>query len=215
MHTQTKQNTVDLKYVLAKTIRVVTIPPLAALFLLMLLRSFGRFDVFSKAADFYFSFAFLVLVPILAYPFSYLHKAFRQRGREGQREAAFLFATAGYFAAMVYAIVGAVSQSLMVLLFTYFLSLTVLSVFNKILKVRASGHACSIAGPLVLAVYFIGIKYAVVCAALFALVVWASLYMKRHTLKELMFGALSAVISFFASVFFVDIAFFLRQLNIL
>ena len=66
---------------------------------------------------------------------------------------------------------------------------------NKVFKVRISGHACSVSGPLVYAGYFLGV-WAVVGAACWGVILWASLVMKRHTLKEFIFGTLTCLFSF-------------------
>ncbi|MFB0920082.1 MAG: recombinase family protein [Oscillospiraceae bacterium] len=73
----------------------------------------------------------------------------------------------------------------------------------KIIMILASGHACSITGPLILMVYFIGWKCVLPCLALFALIIWASLNLKRHTPKELITGSFSAVIAFAISLLIV------------
>ena len=80
---------------------------------------------------------------------------------------------------------------------TYFLSIVILTLLNKVIKVRASGHACGIAGPLTLAVYFLGAHSVVWCAVIFAAVIWSSLVLKRHTFGELVWGGLTAVAAFF------------------
>ncbi|MBQ7131145.1 MAG: hypothetical protein IJO29_01100 [Oscillospiraceae bacterium] len=204
----------DVRYVLAKSIRVITVPPVMAAMLLVVLRNYVQGAVF-KTYDFLFSMIFLAILPFLAYPVSYILPEIRCKGREGQRNLAFVLNAIGYTCAAVYGIIANVSDSLMLIFLTYFLSVIILSVFNKVLNIRASGHACSIFGPLVLLVYFMGIKFAVPCIIVFALICWASVQIGRHTFKELMLGAFSAAVAFVFSTFFASFAVFLRSIGIL
>lgn len=73
---------------------------------------------------------------------------------------------------------------------TYFISVVLLTFVNKVLKVKASGHACSIIAPCLLIAMFCGWYHIFPCLLIAAASVWASLYLKRHTVKELLFGAL-------------------------
>ena len=60
----------------------------------------------------------------------------------------------GYSAAFTWAIFTDVKDSLLLICSTYFFSVVLLSISNKVIHFRASGHACSFAGPLVLLVHF-------------------------------------------------------------
>ena len=60
----------------------------------------------------------------------------------------------GYSAAFIWAIFTDVKDSLLLICSTYFFSVVLLSISNKVIHFRASGHACSFAGPLVLLVHF-------------------------------------------------------------
>lgn len=134
------------------------------------------------------SLLFLVAVPLLAYPLAALLPLYRKQGREGQRNLAFLLNPLGYLAAVIYGCSADVSRSLLLIYLTYFLSVAVLLIFNKVLRQRASGHACGIAGPLILLIYFIGWMCVLPCAIIFAAVTWSSLYLHRHTPGELTAG---------------------------
>lgn len=201
-------------YVLAKLVRIITVPPLMALALLVILRFFSEEKVYS-GCDFLLSVVFFVILPLLAYLVSYISPKIRKKGREGQRNLAFAFNILGYTCALVYAALANVSDALMLIYLTYFLSVVILTVFNKALHIRASGHACSIFGPLVLLVYFMGVKFAIPCIIVFALVCFASLQIGRHSLKELILGALSSVIAFAISVLFVHFMAYLRSARVL
>ena len=77
---------------------------------------------------------------------------------------------------------------------TYLISGLLIALFNKVLKIRASGHACGVAGPVALLGCTMG-WYAVFGLPLIAIVFAASLKMKRHTFSELVIGSLIAVFS--------------------
>ena len=80
---------------LSKIIRVVTVPPLMALFMLLVLEwRDPRF--FGSLLHFLLSVVFLAFFPLLAYPLQPLFPSFKDKGREGQRTLAICFAVAGY-----------------------------------------------------------------------------------------------------------------------
>ena len=137
-----------------------------------------------------------VMVPVLAYPLQKVIPSLGGSVREGQRELAFLLNFVSYTAVLLWAVLAEVSWSLGLICMTYFLSVVLLLVCNKILHFRASGHACCVTGPLLLLIRFIGWKTIIPCVSFGALVVWSSLYLKRHTKKELTAGVMACVIAF-------------------
>lgn len=180
---------------IAKIIRVATVPPVMVLVLLMILYSLHD-GMFSGWGDLARSIFFLTVVPLLAYPLAYVIPKCKDKGREGQRNLAFILNLVGYTAAVIYGIAAPVSRELQFVFWVYFVSLLVLIVFNKVLRFKASGHACSIVGPLLLAVYFIGTYSVLPCLLLLGAILWSSRVLKRHTMKELALGGLSTVIAF-------------------
>ena len=184
---------------IAKIIRISTVPPVTVFGLLMLFY-FGLNDVFANVWHLIITMIFLMVMPFLAYPLSYIIPKIKSKGRDGQRNLAFALSLFGYGLGLVYAFVFHISSNLFVVFLTYFLSVLILTVLNRGFKIKASGHACSIAGPLVSVIYFFGIWSSIWCVIVFALVVWSSLTLKRHTLNELFFGSLSSVIAFFISI---------------
>ena len=190
---------------LAKAVRVITVPPLLVCLLLILLYG-TRPGLFSGPFQLALSLLFLMGIPLLAYQLAALLPFTRGKGREGQRNLAFVLNLAGYTAAVVYGLVLRASRGLLLVYGTYFLSVTVLLLLNKGLHIRASGHACSVAGPLILASYFLGWFAVLPCAAVFAAVAWASLALGRHSWKELVAGALTAVASFGVSLLLLSFA---------
>ena len=189
-------------YVLAKIIRILTVPPIMVGTLIVLLSTL-RTDVFANFEQSLMTLLFLAFIPILAYPLSAIIPSVQKKGREGQRNLAFALSLIGYSGGMIYAIAAHVSKPLMVVFGTYFLSVLVLSFMNKIIKVRASGHACSIAGPIGLVCYLLPPICILYALMLYGAIFWASVHMGRHTVKEFVWGSVSIPASLMIVAFLV------------
>jgi len=185
---------------IAKLIRTITVPPvMVSIFLLVLFAA--RSDIFkSPVLDLSLSILFLALIPVAAYPLQPLIPKYKDKGREGQRNLAFMFTAVGYTGVILYGIFAVVSKDLLLIYFSYFLSILALLLSNKIIKFRSSGHMCSIVGPLVFSVYFIGWVAIIPCCALFVIICWSSLYLKRHTIFEVIGGTACSAVAFTCSL---------------
>lgn len=184
---------------IAKIIRIITIPPVMVFLLLMILFVLKN-EFYKGIGELLLSLLFLMVIPILAYPVSYLIPAIKDNRRDYQRKLAFVCSLFGYSLALGYGLIFKSSQELIFVYNTYFLSVLNLTIFNKVIKLRASGHACSIVGPLILIVYFVGWIYIIPSVILFGLVVWSSLFLTRHTIKELFYGSLCSIMAYFISL---------------
>ena len=180
---------------IAHAVRIVSIPPVMVGILLVLLYTL-REDVMVTPWEMVASLLGLTVLPILAYPVSVMIPATRKKGREGQRSLAMYFATVGYVAVFVYGLIASVGTGLMHIYAGYLFSVVIILVSNKVFKVRVSGHACSVSGPLVYSGYFLGIWGIVVGVVCWGVILWASLAMKRHTFKEFLLGTLTCLVSF-------------------
>lgn len=185
---------------IAHVVRIVSVPPVMVGILLVLLFAF-RHDVFATTADMVVSLLGLTILPMMAYPASYLIPSIREKdkashGREGQRTLAMYFSTVGYVGVFVYGLIAGAGVGLMHIYTGYLLSVIIILVSNKVLHVRVSGHACSVSGPLVYSGYFLGIAGIIVGAVCWCVILWASLVTKRHTFKEFLLGTLTCLVSF-------------------
>ena len=180
---------------IAHAVRIISIPPVMVGILLVLLFTL-RDDIIASTADMVASMLGLTILPILAYPVSFAVPALRKKGREGQRSLAMYLSTVGYVAVFVYGLIASVGVGLMHIYAGYLFSVVIILVSNKVFKVRVSGHACSVSGPLVYSGYFLGIWGIIVGVACWGLILWASLVMKRHTFKEFLLGTLTCLVSF-------------------
>lgn len=192
-----KKNNFALR--IAKIVRVSSVPPVMVTILIILLY-FCCGNIFRSWIDAAVATATLAIIPVLAYPISWIIPKIKAKGREGQRNLAFALNPVGYVIAFAYGLIAGVEKDLMIICTAYLLSVIVLLLFNKVLKFRASGHACAVTGPIVILSYYLGIWGLLGGAILYGVILWASLAMKRHTLKEFIFGSLTSATAFFISV---------------
>lgn len=185
-----------MKNTFAKIIRIISVPPVMITFLLVILNT-TRPDIFRNNVEVLTSIILLGIVPVLAYPFQLLlSSSLEDRGRIMQRKLAFIFSLIGYATALLWAILVHTSKELLMICATYFISVVILTFFNKVLKKRASGHACSITGPLVFLIYLVDWKLIFPCLIIVTLIFWSSLYLQRHTKTDLFYGVLSTLLAF-------------------
>ncbi len=180
---------------LAKIIRGVAIPPTFVVILTVSLY-FLNPAAFRHIGDLLAVVIALALVPALAYPLAAVIPSLKKKGRAGSRAFAFVLSAVGYIGGTVYAFVSGATGELKFIFCGYLIALAALTVFNKLFKLKASGHACGILGPLLYAVYFFGLAWLIPCIAVGAAVVWSSIYRKSHTPRELVLGGLCAAFGF-------------------
>jgi len=177
---------------LAKTIRILTVAPIMALFMLLSLYLKSS-ELFGRFANFGFAILFLTVFPILAYPLQPLIKKYKDKGRDGQRTLAMIFAVLGYIGGCFSALILRAPKSVWIIYLTYLLSGILIMLFNKLFHLKASGHACGVAGPLTLLACF-GNILGYLGALILAAVWWASLKMKRHTNGQLVGGTVIPIV---------------------
>ncbi len=194
-------NRKTLKRWIARSIRILTVPPLMSFILFTLL--YFRGGVFETLTQYIMAVVFLTVLPLLAYPLQKVLPAFRKKGRNGQRTLAMIMSCAGYVFSILYAVTFNVGKNLMILFLTYLISGVVLLVLNKAFGVRASGHACGLMGPVAVLAYFMGWLPLVCGIVLFALTMWGSLKIRRHTAAQFLIGACIPVIVFFSLCSFI------------
>ncbi|MBR2010423.1 MAG: hypothetical protein IKA06_01560 [Clostridia bacterium] len=179
---------------LAKIIRGITVPP-AIVTVLFILLYFLRDDVIPTLPDLAFSLFFLAVVPVLAYPLQAIVPAFRPEGQKMKRKLAFILSIMGYIAAFIVSILRGAVPNLAYIDAVYLCSVLVLTILNVFTPWHASGHACSIVGPIALLACFFGWGAILAGAAVIALSFWSSVYLKRHTVREYLLGAASPLLS--------------------
>ena len=198
MNTPTK-NPKTTKEKLAGVIRIITVPPVMVIALLLILY-FRSPQPFGTLPELLIAILLLGLVPVLAYPSQPLFPRYRQKGREGQRELAFIFTGVGYTIAFLWALLAEVSPAVRTVCAGYFFSALLLTLCNKVLHRRASGHACSAVGPLLFLIYYFGWWMLLPSVVIAALIAWASVTLRRHTPTDLLWGTLCSVVGFAIAV---------------
>ena len=179
---------------LAKVIRIVTVPPVMILALLITLYSLGK-EIFAGKTDMIVAVVGLVILPLAAYPVHRFIPELHDGGREKQRKLAFIFSLAGYVLCFVYAFFYGTVRIKQIFL-TYFTTVVILAIFNRLFGIRASGHTASSISPCVFAFSFGYVFAGILFAILFCMSVWASLYLKRHKAVDVAMGVTSFVIAF-------------------
>lgn len=178
---------------IAKALRILTVAPLMALVMLLVL--FFR-DPAAIGGPGFFAAAVvcLTVLPLLAYPLQPVFPHFRGRGREGQRTLAMIFAVLGYVGGCVLAFAAHAPARLKIIFLAYLFSGILVVVFNLLLHVRASGHACGVTGPFAILAFF-GQWAGCLGIVPILIVWWSSLKAKRHTPEQLIAGT---ILPFFA-----------------
>ena len=178
----------------AKIIRGITVPP-AIVSVLLLLLYFSQDNVIPTALDLVLSLLLLALIPVLAYPLQVIVPAFRDGGQKMMRRLAFILSIMGYTAALLVSFVRGAVPNLVYIDAVYLCSVAVLTILNLCTPWHASGHACSIVGPIALLACFMGWVALAVGAVVVLLSFWSSVYLRRHTVREYLLGAISPLVS--------------------
>lgn len=177
-----------------KVIRVITVAPFLALIMTVIVAG-SREGIFPSLWHLAYSMFFLGVLPLLAYPLQKYIPAYKDKGREGQRNLAIIFAVAGFTIGCLMSFVFPASDGMRVIFLEYVCGALAVLVFNKGFHIRLSGHACGALAPVALFLYFGLYAAAIVGTILAVLVFVASMKTKRHTLFQLIGGGVVPLIS--------------------
>lgn len=183
---------------LSRIIRIITVAPIMALAALSILLA-RKPEIYGTTLNYILAVVFLTMLPLLAYPLQPYVPHFKDKGRPGQRYLAIVMAVIGYIAGTICALIAKAQKELLLIYLTYLFSGLFIVIFNKLIKINASGHACGIAGPVAYMAYFIG-PLALLGLPIIAVIFWASLKTKRHTLPQLIFGSIIPVAALLLSL---------------
>ena len=170
----------------AKIIRVVTTPPIMALWMVLLL-----WNHFPSGHP-WWAILFLTVLPMLAYPFQYCIPGLKAQGRTGQRHLAVIFSIVGYLAGLCCCVISRGNHTEYMVYLCYLCSGLVTAFFTKCLGIKSSGHAAGTVGPISILMLQVSPWFALAYLLLIP-VYWSSLKLKRHTLKELLWGTLYSI----------------------
>lgn len=179
-------------------IRVLTTPPIMAMGLCLWLYACPE-KIIPHAAGLWVSLIALGLFPLSAYILQPILPHVKHKGREGQRSLAMIFCFLGYLAGLIYALAADAGEGMVFLFLTYLLSGVGMLICNKLLRLRASGHACGLAGPVAMLCLMEGM-YGMLSMPVYIAGMLASLQMKRHTAGEWLLGSALSPLSLLASL---------------
>jgi len=165
---------------LANFLRKITAPPFEALVFVIALYIRKR-ELFHSPYEAATAALCLAVIPFSVYAF--------RLPREKQRSFAMIVSSAGYIALFALGLIMHSERTLICIYLMYVLSVAVLLVFNKLLKVRASGHACAITGPALILCALVGGWWYPVCILGYCATLWASVKTNRHTAREFLLGS--------------------------
>ena len=171
-----------------KIIRKITVPPVFAAALLIIV-FIEHASYFGSVWNLLAALFFLSILPTLAYPLQKYFPKYRDRGREGQRSLAMIFSFLGYLIGTVIAFAFSAPIKLKIIYLEYLLCGIGMLLLNKVFRVKASGHACGIVGPVLLFLYLGLYIPAIIGAALILPVYISSVRTKQHTLAQLIGGS--------------------------
>ena len=169
-------------------IRKITVPPVFAASLLIIAYIIYP-NYFGSIWHVLGGLLFLCILPLLAYPLQKYIPHFKDKGRDGQRSLAMIFSAVGYLLGTLVAFVTHAPVELKIIYLEYLLCGIAMLVLNKVFKLKASGHACGIVGPVLLMLYFKMYILAIVGTLLIIPVYVSSLKTKRHTAPQLIGGS--------------------------
>jgi len=169
-------------------IRKITVPPTFAATLLIL-GYIMHTDYFGSAWHLASGLGFLCILPLLAYPLQKCIPHFKDKGRAGQRSLAMIFSAVGYLLATLIAFLTKAPLEYRIICVEYLLCGISMLILNKIFKLKASGHACGIVGPVLLMIYLKMFIPAAVCALFIIPVFISSVRTKQHTAWQLIGGS--------------------------
>ena len=179
----------------AKITRIITVAPILAFILVTVLYLTKYFSL----VNYIVAITFLVIFPLLAYPVQSKFKIIKGNNREAERKLAIIFSVIGYVFGFLFSLIFSANIIEKAVYLTYLLSVVFIFIFTYILKENVSGHMCGVTGPIMVIVYIFGPIYFSLLSILI-LVVLSSMYLKRHSLSQLIIGSIIPVIAFLISI---------------
>ena len=171
----------------AKAIRIITLPPVLALVLVLLLGD--QYPPYHALAAVFF----LTVLPASSYLVWRVIPKLHEKGRSSQRWLAVIFSVAGYIGgtALAFLLHGSPTEKLVYLCYVFSGAMIALS---SRLGVKSSGHAAGVAGPIA-ALVICKSPWFLLGDVLLIPVYKSSLELKRHSALELALGSAYPVLA--------------------
>ena len=129
---QTKKNEHLERF--AYIVRILTAPSILAVLLATVL--FLELEEISFP-DYLLLALFEGIIPILGYPICFFVPTLHKKGRDFERKAAFLCSIVGYTGGVIYGLCAQKGTVLLTAYFSYFASVVILTVVNKVFRIKA------------------------------------------------------------------------------
>ena len=171
-----------------KIVRMITLAPVLAAFSITMIGLFCP-EVFPTVWHYGYTVLYLGILPLLAYPLQSVTPHFKDKGRDGQRTLAMIYAVAGYIFCLLTNLFASATSGMWIICLEYLLSGILILVFNKGLHIKLSAHGCGSAGPIFLLLYFGLYIPASLMAIVTVLAYVASVKAKHHTVPQLIGGS--------------------------
>ena len=178
--------------------RILTVAPIIAAITFSIL-FFVSPEFAGGTINYLLGLLFITVLPLLAYPLQPVIPKFKGKGRDGQRNLAIIMSVIGYIGGSICAFALKMPRQMKVLFLTYLISGILVLIFSKVIKYKASGHACGVSGPIAFLTYIYG-PVALLGLPLLAVVFWSSLKMRRHRWGELIAGSIIPVAALLISI---------------
>ena len=191
-----------MKQKFAQAVRILTTPPVFSALMCTLLYVIVP-GSFASLGHYLLAIVCLSLLPVLAYPVSYLIPALRRGGRKTQRNLALVFSVLGYLIGFLAAVLDGGAAMEKVVFGTYLISGATLAVCT-LLHFKASGHTCGCSGPIAALSIFIN-PWFLVGYVLLTPIIWSSIRLKRHTALQLLAGCVIPVLAMPVSYTHLDV----------
>lgn len=183
---------------IAKIISYVTVVPIVAFFTILLIYVYCT-NCFFNIGWFIYSIIFLTIIPILAYPIHRIIPALKREGRKSERKLAFIFAVISYISGTLFTFIFSAPVIVKKIFMAYLLSGIFLSFVNKGLKIKASGHACGVSGPITLLINTLEVNM-IWLFLLMPIIYWSRINLERHNMMELILGTFVGIVSTLVAV---------------
>ena len=120
-------------------------------------------------------------------PISILYSRLEGAGSHWATPLAVIFPVVGYLAGLCYCMLSRGNHTEYMVYLCYLCSGLLTAFFTKCLGIKSSGHAAGTVGPISVLTLHVSPWFALAYLLLIP-VYWSSLKLKRHTLKELLWG---------------------------
>lgn len=165
----------------ARAIRIITLPPIMALFLIVLLKGY-----FPEGHD-RMAIVLLCGLPLLSYLYWKAMPEQYAQGRTSQRKLAIIFSVVGYVLGLIYCLICDGSKAELLMYLSYVVCGGMIALSSFVFHVKSSGHAAGVTAPVMILTLWVNPLYLLGFLLMIPVSI-SSQRLGRHTSKELLLG---------------------------